>query len=603
MKTLLCVFCRCCLWTTCLIWVAQPMPAKTLAPSEGAKPDLLRGVWGTEANFGPYVRGDLIIDGRDGQWRALLAGYQVAAKEERGEVRFKLPGDEGGFRGHLDPATKTIRGEWIQPPGAILNNRYASPVDLLPLAPSVWRGSVVPLDQRFSVYASINLSSDGRLSAFISNPETNFFRRRTFDVSVEGTTVRLSTNGEEIDGAYDQESDTLSLRLVDFMPLFRFSRRSDGDAVGFYPRVGLATEGYQYHKPIPDNDGWTISSLSEVGLDEGPIGLLIDRILKADLSNNPVYIHSLLVSRHGRLALEEYFYGNGRERVHDMRSASKTFASVLAGIADEHGAKLTPSTPVYSLFSNYGSFANPDPRKQKITLRDIMTMSAGNACDDSEDQSPGNEDRMQQQSAQPDWYKYTLDLPMARDPGGPDALYCSADINLVGGAVARAMNAWLPDLFERYIARPLQFGHYYLNLMPDGQAYMGGGAYLRPRDQIKLGQLYLDHGIWNGRRIVSEKWVAESTSMHTRFSAENSLGQEHQYGYGWHIRNVEVGGKSYRLFAAEGNGGQFIIVIPDLDLVVGITGGSYGEFKKWYAWELELIPQYIIPAAVHSGPM
>jgi CubicO group peptidase (beta-lactamase class C family) len=285
-----------------------------------------------------------------------------------------------------------------------------------------------------------------------------------------------------------------------------------------------------------------------------------------------------------------------------MRSASKTFASVLVGIADEHGAKLTPSTAVYPLFSNYAAFANPDPRKQQITLRDIMTMSAGNACDDNDDKSPGNEDRMQQQRAQLDWYKYTLDLPMARDPGGPDALYCSADINLVGGTVASAMNAWLPDLFERYIARPLQFGHYYLNLMPDGQAYMGGGAYLRPRDQIKLGQLYLDHGIWNGRRIVSEKWVAESTSMHTRFSPENSLGQEHQYGFGWHLHKVEVGGKSYRLFAAEGNGGQFVIVIPDLDLVVGINGGSYGEFRKWYSWELKLVPQYIVPAAVRSGP-
>jgi CubicO group peptidase (beta-lactamase class C family) len=143
----------------------------------------------------------------------------------------------------------------------------------------------------------------------------------------------------------------------------------------------------------------------------------------------------------------------------------------------------------------------------------------------------------------------------------------------------------------------LQFGLYYLNLMPDGQAYMGGGAYLRPRDQLKLGQLYLAGGVWSGKQIVSKEWVKDSTSFHSRFAPAHSLGQEHEYGYGWHLHNLESGEKNYRVFAAEGNGGQFVIVIPDLDLVVGITGGSYGEFNKWYRWELELVPQFIIPAA------
>ncbi len=601
MKPFLFALCGHGLWAACLACLAQTALAQNISPSGQAIPDLLLGVWGTEAKLGPYVRGDLVMDGRLGQYRASLAGYQVAVHETPREVRFKLPGDEGEFRGRLDGAAKTIRGEWIQPPGAILDNRYATPVELLQIAPSVWRGSIVPLDQRISVYVAVNRSSDGSLSAYIRNPEMNLFRGRVFKVSMQQAKVQLSANGQQIVGAYNQESDTLTLPLIDFLPPFQFSRRSDGDAIGFYPRVP-PVPGYQYHQPIPDNDGWPVSSLREVSLDEGPIAELIEKILHADLANNPVYIHSLLIVRHGRLALEEYFYGYGRERVHDMRSASKTFAPVLVGIAHEHGAKLSPATPVYSLFSNYQSFANPDARKEKMTLRDIMTMSAGNACDDNDEQSPGNEDRMQQQRAQPDWYKYTLDLPMLKDPGGADAVYCSADINLVGGVVARATKRWLPDLFEEYIARPLQFGHYYLNLMPDGQAYMGGGAYLRPRDQIKLGQLYLDHGTWNGRRIVSEKWVAESTPMHTRFSPANSLGQEHLYGYGWHIRSLEFGGKSYRLFSAEGNGGQFVIVIPELDLVVGISGGSYGEFKKWSAWELELIPRYVIAAAVRSGP-
>jgi CubicO group peptidase (beta-lactamase class C family) len=109
-------------------------------------------------------------------------------------------------------------------------------------------------------------------------------------------------------------------------------------------------------------------------------------------------------------------------------------------VAREQGAKLTPETPVYPLFSQYSSFANWDARKQKMSLRDIMTMTAGNAYDDNDDDSPGNEDRMQSDSQ--NWYKYSLDLPMLKHPGGQEAVYCSADLNLVGGAVAATTHSW-----------------------------------------------------------------------------------------------------------------------------------------------------------------
>jgi len=351
---------------------------------------------------------------------------------------------------------------------------------------------------------------------------------------------------------------------------------------------------WHYTIPLPTNDGWTTSSLQAEGLNQTPIADLIQKILTADPTSTALKIHSLLIARHGHLVLDEYFYGFDQSRVHDTRSAGKTFAPLLAGIAN-----LAPTTPVYPLFTQYSTFANPDPRKQKILLRDIMSMTAGNACDDNDDNSPGNEDVMQSDAKQKDWYKYTLDLPQLSNPGSDNAIYCSGDLNLVGGAVAAAIHTWLPQYFADHIARPLQFDRYYLNLMPDGQAYMGGGIYLRPRDQLKLGQLYLDNGLWNGKRIVSKNWVADSTSIHSHFDPKHSLGQQHNYGYGWHIHDLKSSDKTYRVFAAEGNGGQFVIVIPALDMVVGITGGSYGEFDQWYRWELELLPQFILPAATN----
>jgi CubicO group peptidase (beta-lactamase class C family) len=517
----------------------------------------------------------------------------VKVTRDGNHLRFVLPGDGGEFRGKLEKAGNTIRGYWIQPEGKILENKYATPVELRPVIPSVWRGRIVPLGQRISVYADITDSGDGKLSAVLANPEMNFFRNRVFAITREGDKVHLDAKGWKIDGTYDAKTDTLSLQLADFLPPFQFSRR-EKNAPGFYPRTPGDTV-YRYREPIADGDGWTTATLAQEGLDERPIRELVEQILNADPANTSLSIHSLLIARHGRLVLEEYFHGYDSQRPHDMRSAGKTFAPVLVGLAHERGAKLSPQTPVYPLFSQYKSFENWDERKQKITLRDIMTMTAGNACNDYDDDSPGNEDRMQQSSK--DWYKYTLNLPMLRSPGGENAVYCSGDLNLVGGAVASATGTWLPEFFDENLARPLQFGRYYLNLMPDGQAYMGGGAHVLPRDELKLGQLFLDGGVWHGKRILDRAWVEESMSMHSKFDPKYSLGQEHEYGYGWHINYLNSGGKTYRAVAAGGNGGQFVVIVPALDMVVGINGGAYGQFSNWFKWELELIPKFIIAAA------
>ena len=112
-----------------------------------------------------------------------------------------------------------------------------------------------------------------------------------------------------------------------------------------------------------------------------------------------------------------------------------------------------------------------------------MTMTSGYDCDDEDEPSPGNEDTMQSQESQPDWYKYTLDLPMVREPG-ERAVYCSAGMNLLGGVISHATGEWLPDFFRDNIALPLDFGRYHLQLMPppNDNLYLGGGSYMRPRD-------------------------------------------------------------------------------------------------------------------------
>src|SRR5262249_35249351 len=429
--------------------------------------EALVGLWGVEQNLGPLVRGELTLDARGTDWRARISGYDVPVEHRRDEISFKVPGGAGEFRAHfVDP--KSVMGHWIQPANAVYNNPYASPVVLSNTEKDVWHGEVVPLAQWLSFYVSIQHASNGSLTAFIRNPEFNLLRRKIYHVVLRNDVLTLSQNGSELHGSYDQKTDTITLPLVDSKPPLVLSRRRSHDAIGFYPRV--LPGDYVYHRPLQSTDGWLTASLAEVGLKQEPLMQLIRQILEANLEQNPLPIHSLLIARHGKLALEEYFYGYSSEQPHDTRSAGKTWATMLVGVARQRGLNIGPETMVYPLLSQYKPFAHWDNRKAKLTLRDLMTMTSGFACDDSNENSPGQEDRMQSQTEQPDWYKYTLDLPMAREPGGDKAVYCSADINLVGAVVHEVTGQWLPDLFQQDFAQPLQITEYHLNLMPTGEA-------------------------------------------------------------------------------------------------------------------------------------
>lgn len=362
---------------------------------------------------------------------------------------------------------------------------------------------------------------------------------------------------------------------------------------------------YEYRPPQDTGDGWTPAHSGEVGIDESALTRLVRGVIDSDpTSRRRPLIHSILVARHGKLVLEEYFFGFDRETPHDLRSAGKTFASVMLGAAMMNGAKLDPETRLYDLVGTMGPFANPDLRKTRITLGELMTHTSGLACDDNDDASPGSEDRMQHQTGQPDWWKYTLDLPVAHDPGTRYA-YCSAGMNLVGAALTTSTRTSLPELFARTVAEPLQFGVYHWNLMPTGEGYLGGGAFVRPRDLLKLGQTYLDGGVWRGRRIVEAAWVKASTAPRVHISpattglapdrfSESYL--EADDGYAWHLNTLRSSGRSYGDYEAVGNGGQFLIVVPALDLVVVLTGGNYGQGGIWLRWRDDIVAGQIVRA-------
>ena len=553
--------------------------------------DDLVGLWGSEAVLGPQVRGEFLLSRGIGTWTARIGGFEVSAPAMGDSIRIELPGGQGRFQGRQ--GRQSVRGFWIQPSGASYS--FASPLTLTPAGPNIWRGQVTPHEERFSLYLKVDRQTDGSLRGSFFNPEARWNGRAPwFKVGRDGENVTLTdpaTNRVRFVQPYDSGQGKI---MMDFGVPFALTRRTPDQAVGFYPRP-LATGPYRYRPPANRSDGLPTASAASVGVDSTKLDDLVQWIVATDPTGDRVpRIHSVLVARRGVLVLEEYFYGMSADRPHDVRSAGKTLTSIMVGAAMRLGVPIGPSTRVASLFPADSAALAAFPRRANLTLGHLLTHSSGLACDDNSDESPGNEDRMQSQSEQPDWVRYALALPMVADPGSRYA-YCSAGINLAGGMVSRATRRWLPEFFDTEIARPLGFGEYHWNLAPDGQGYAAGGGYIRPRDLLKLGLLYLNRGVWNGRRLVSEAWVTESTGHQIDVSPESSD------GFAWHRYQLSHGGRQYREYEASGNGGQFVIVIPDLELVVVFTAGNYNQYPVWRTFRDQLVPQYLI-AAIGPDP-
>jgi CubicO group peptidase (beta-lactamase class C family) len=478
---------------------------------------------------------------------------------------------------------------WIQPRTVANDARYASPVTLRLVGPDLWRGEVVPLDDVLAMYLLFTRQPDGALEAILRNPEQNL--RGRYRVAVEGDRVRLEragSAGDRLEGTLDAKAGRLSLSGPRLSFTLDLGRRGREDAVGFYARV---TSGpYRYRPPESEPDGWSTGTLEAVGMEPRPVTALVQRLIDVDpVADDTPLVQGLLVARRGKLVVEEYFFGFHRERPHDLRSAAKTFTSILVGAARADGVKLSPDDRLLS-FIRDDAAAAADPRKARITLAHLMSMSSGLSCDDNDPKSPGNEELMYGQEDQPDWLRWTLALPMAADPGSRYA-YCTAGVNLAGGAVRNATGVWLPEYFRSHIAAPLEIDRFHWPLMPNGEGFAGGMVMMRPRDLLKIGQLYLDGGMWKGRRVVTKAWVEESTRPHMAVPDGSAD------GYDWHLVDLRTAARSYPAYYASGNGGQLLIVVPRLELVIVFTAANYNRYPIWKGFRDELAPKYILTAA------
>lgn len=325
--------------------------------------------------------------------------------------------------------------------------------------------------------------------------------------------------------------------------------------------AGTALQHY-FEAPQSQGDGWVIKDVRSMKLDTTR---LYQFYSQAKTGSNK--LHSTLLVKDGHLVIEEYFNGQEAAKPHDMRSVSKSIRSLLLGIAIDKGYIDSIDDPIANYLGPLQAEKNLDPRKKDITIRHLITMSAGWDCNDWDQSSKGQEDRVYRKS---NWLQYTLDLPMINDPGTVSN-YCSMGVILMTEIISQATGMSIDVFAQKYLFNPLGISNVQWNHTNNKPVIDSGKRlYMTSRDLAKIGLLVLQNGQWNGQEIVSQEWIEASTSPKTKITNLD-------YGFLWWQIPFQHAGITYKSIVATGNGGQYIMIIPELNLVAAFTGSAYNS--------------------------
>jgi len=364
------------------------------------------------------------------------------------------------------------------------------------------------------------------------------------------------------------------------------------------------TTGPVYQRPPQTDDGWQTASVEDVGMDRAPLVRLLQLI---DATDNHL-IHSLLIIRDQKLVFEEYWPGVDleprtldpverdfdRATLHYVASVSKSLTSALVGIAIAQGSIGGVDDLLFSYFPEHADLQNDANRD--LALKHLLAFCSGFDWNEFEYGFDDPRDSHYQMFATSDPIGYLLGRPMVSVIGA-EFRYNSGDTNLMGEIVRKATSsATLVDYADQYLFQPLGITTYEWLRFPlaTDVTFASGGASLRPRDMAKLGELYLEDGIWKSVRVVPEDWVAASRALSTPVPGTNR--SIYGYGYNWWLgRSVYLNG-TVEYFRAAGWGGQDVFVYPDLKLVVVFTAGAYYDTPPLSVGDL--LENYILPAIV-----
>ncbi|MET0535260.1 MAG: serine hydrolase [Steroidobacter sp.] len=255
----------------------------------------------------------------------------------------------------------------------------------------------------------------------------------------------------------------------------------------------------------------------------------------------------------------------------DLRSATKSITALLVGIAIDQGKIASVKEKVSVLMPGIRQeIFDQDPRKAQMTLEDLLTMRSGLDCNDWDPRSPGQEDKLYKER---DWVEAWIALPMRTEPG-KEFSYCTGNVIAIGEILTKATGISVDAFAIKNLFAPLDFARAEWKYWNNKRGVdTGGHLRLVPDDLLKIGDLVLARGMYRNTRIVSEAWIDAMTSERTTIP---NVGQ--RYGYLWWLDNTKDAQlPKTRLWWAQGNGGTFLIVMPELKSVIAITGTRFNR--------------------------
>ena len=318
---------------------------------------------------------------------------------------------------------------------------------------------------------------------------------------------------------------------------------------------------------------------------------IAQRLTQAQQDGRVSGLHALLVNQGRKLVFEHYGQGFAPDVLHDLRSVSKSVVALLYGTAFAAGKVPPPQAKLYDQFPEYSDLAR-QPGRDRLTVEHALSMTLGLEWDELTIPYGDPRNSGDAMEAAPDRLRFILERPIVGEPGAK-WVYCGGATALLGRIIAKGTGENLLAYARRVLFDPLDFGRAEWTKGNDGEPDSAAGLRLLPRDMLKLGQLVLANGTWNGNQIVPSNWLKRVT---TPVVATN---RGPSYGYHWYVGEIIAGTppRPHHWVGGIGWGGQCLVVLPTLDLVVAMNGGNHDKsFTEQSRITRALVAEIVLPS-------
>ena len=304
---------------------------------------------------------------------------------------------------------------------------------------------------------------------------------------------------------------------------------------------------------------WLTSTPEEQGMDSSALARLVT-------DGESQSFDSLLIVRHGRIVAEAYYEPYTADTPHQIHSSTKAIISTLIGMLYKDGVLDRLDHPVLDFFADH-SVANVDDRKKAITIQSLLDMTSGFDWDQGIED--GKEQTLLDMTLSPNWTQFILDRPMAHGPGEV-CNYADANPNLASAIITRLTGNLAEDYARKKLFSPLGITDWHWDRDPQGLTMGAWTLTMLPRDMAKIGYLYLRHGEWDGRQLLTSGWAEvlnhATVNMHASFDP------------GLRYSNFFWVFPEHHVYMAVGWHGQLIAVFPDVDVVAIVTARKFVRF-------------------------